>query len=320
MKKVQIALFSLLALATAITVGCGDSASLPIFKQMAFLSNREVSPSTPLFLMNVDGTNVVPVPTSNSDLYSPSISADGKTIAYSSDGNVWVSDAAATTETQLTSTNNSWESKISPDGKKIVYIDWDNTADAYNQWVMKSDGTGAINLSSSLTTSSSSCYSGSFSADSKKIIFSCYTSSSTSIYTVNADGTGLTSVYTQDAYCDTPVFSPDGKQILFISFGVPAPGAKARKMPPMRKFHAAKGIKAADATTYGLVSINSDGSNLSVLAVGAYEAEVLNATLYYTIYNSDLEAAQIYMSNLDGSNAVALTDGSSYSYLGTSTD
>jgi len=317
MKKVQIALFSLLALA-AFTVGCGDS-KLPVFKQMAFLSNRTSTPQTPVFLMNVDGSNVTPVPVTGEDVYSPSVSADLKTLAFTSDGNVWVSDAAGSTQTQLTTTGENYEAKLSPDGTSIVMDQWDSTPSNYDIWVMKNDGTGALNLTTSLTNSTTGCYSGSFSADSKKIVFSCYTEASTSIYTINPDGTGLATIYTQNDYCDTPVFSPDGKQIFFVSFGVPAPNGHKRALPAIRRFRGA-GIKANDATTYGVVSINSDGSNLSTLVVGAYETEILNNSLYYTLYNTDLETSQIFMSNLDGSNAVALTDGTSYSYLGTSTD
>src|SRR5439155_11185168 len=55
MKKVQIALSILLTLAAAITVGCGDS-GLPVFNNMAFISNRDVTPATLLFVLTTCGT------------------------------------------------------------------------------------------------------------------------------------------------------------------------------------------------------------------------------------------------------------------------
>jgi len=324
MKKVQIALFSLLALATAITVGCGDGSSLPIFKQMAFLSNRDSSIETNLFVMGVDGSNATALPSNNGEgAYSPSISADGKTVVFSSQGNVWVSNADGSVQTQLTSTGNSWNAKLSPDGKKILYLDWDSTNEVYNLWVMKADGTGAVNFTTALNSVSdnSGCYSGSFSADSKKLVFSCWTPTLTTVYTADADGSNQATVYSQAAYCDTPAFSPDQKKIYFISWGVPSSSGK-KGFLPAKRLHKASGIHSngESSTTYGLVSINADGSGLTTLSVSAYEAEVLNASLYYTKYNSDTETTQIFTSGLDGSNEVALTDGSSYDYIGTETD
>ena len=56
------------------------------------------------------------------------------------------------------------------------------------------------------------------------------------------------------------------------------------------------------------------------MVTGGFEAEVLNSTLFYTVYDSTLENDRIYTSNLDGSNAAALTDGTSNDALGTATD
>jgi len=71
--------------------GCGGSASrahVPVFTQLAFISTRTVSPSTALFLMTLNGSTVTPVPFSSTSVYSPSVSADLKTIAFESSGNV----------------------------------------------------------------------------------------------------------------------------------------------------------------------------------------------------------------------------------------
>jgi len=321
MKKVQIALSILLTFATAITVGCGDN-GLPVFNNMAFISNRDVTPATRLFVMSTSGTNVAPVPFSTTNVYSPSVSFDLKMIAFESDGDVWVSNAGGSAQTQLTTDGNHYQIKISPDGRKILYSAWDETAGGYEQWVMKSDGTGALNLTSGLTNSTTSCYSGSFSADSKTIVFSCYNSSATTIYTINADGTGQKTIYTQDQYCDTPAFSPDGKKILFVSWGLSGSKAQHRAMPPIHVGARAHRFVQNGTTSfsYGVVSIDRNGGNLTVLVPGAYESEVLNKTLYYTLWNSDLETSQIYSANLDATGAVALTDGSSDDYLGLSTD
>src|SRR5450631_3992695 len=269
MKKVQIALSILLTLAAAITVGCGDS-GVPVFNNMAFISSRSVTPATSLFVMTTTGANVSPVPFSTTNVYSPSVSFDLKTIAFESNGDVWASNADGSTQTQLTTDGNHYQIKISPGGTKILYSAWDETASGYEQWVMNADGTGAINLTSGLTNSSTSCYSGSFSADSKTIVFSCYNSSATSIYTVKTDGTGQKTIYTQDQYCDTPAFSPDGKKILFISWGLSGPKGQHRAIPSSH-FGAHRFVQSSTSSfDYGVVSIDRDGSNLTVLTPGAY--------------------------------------------------
>jgi Tol biopolymer transport system component len=316
MKKVQIALSILLTLAAAITVGCGDS-GVPVFNNMAFISNREVTPATRLFVMTTTGTNVAPVPFSTTDVYSPSVSFDLKMVAFESAGDVWVSNADGSTQTQLTTDGSHYWVKISPDGAKILYNAWDETAGNDGIWVMKADGTGSLNLTSGLINSSTWCRSGSFSADSKLIIFSCDSNSAGNIYTVKTDGTSQASVFTQDQYVDNPAFSPDGKKIFFVSFEVPVPAGQKKRSLPLAHLRAHRfAPNTASSFTYGVVSVDRDGSNLAVLASGAYESQVLNNTLYYTFWNSDLNVSQIYMSNLDGTNAVALTDGSSDDYLG----
>jgi tricorn protease-like protein len=314
MKKVQLALSILLTLAAAITVGCGNS-GLPVFNNMAFISNRSVTPATSLFVMTTTGANVAPVPFSTTNVYSPSVSFDLKMVAFESDNDVWVSNADGSAQTQLTTDGNGWRVKISPDGTKILYTTWDGTATGL--WVMKSDGTGALNLTSGLVNSSTGCYTGSFSADSKTIVFSCYSSSAASIYTVNADGTGQKLAYTQNQYCDTPALSPDGKKILFVSWGLSGPKGQHRAMPPAHVGAHAHGFvhNSTSSFDYGVVSIDRDGSNLTVLVPGAYESEVLNKTLYYTLWNSDLGNDQIFGANLDATGAVAVTDGSSDDYL-----
>src|SRR5207237_8665044 len=107
-------------------------------------------------------------------------------------------------------------------------------------------------------------------------------------------------VYTQDQYSDTPAFSPDGKKILFASWGIPAPAGQHRTTTPTRLRAHRFAQNIAPSFTNGIVSIDLDGSNLTVVAMGAYESEVINATLYYSLWNSVLGASQIYSCNLDG--------------------
>ena len=319
MKKQQFTLLILLCVAASLTVGCGDSHSVPTFNKLAFISERTVSPATPLFVMNLDGSSVTPIPFSTTSVGFPSVSADLKTVAFLSwnDDNVWVSNADGSTQTSLTTDGESYAPRISPNGKKIVYSHNDGTQ--WGIWIMNADGSGTLNLTSVLPTGMTDCYVASFSADSSLIVFTCYSnnSQSTGLYTVKADGTNTTTVATQSGYFDTPAFTPDGKQILFINY----PGASAQSRHGFKRGHIPHRRAAAPTvSTQGLSSINLDGSNQTLLVANVYEAQILNSTLYYTLYDTTLSLDQIYKANLDGSGSVSLSDGTAYDYLGLSSD
>jgi Tol biopolymer transport system component len=325
LKKVQLTLLVLLTVAAALTVGCGDSNSIPTYSKLPFSSDRVANPATPLFIMNLDGSAVTPVTFTLPDsMYSPSISADFKTVAFTSGGEVWVSNADGTSQTQLTdnATSGSYTyfAKISPDGKKIVFGLWDTTTTTYHFWIMNSDGSGKLNLNATLPDAMTVCYSGSFSADSKQVAFACEGNTSSGIYLTNVDGTHQSTVTTVDnTFLDTPMFSPDGKQILYVSFNF-GPAA-ARK----HSFHIAHPVAHRQAApglppNQGIFSINLDGSNATLVVPNCFEAEILNSTLFYTTFNSDLELSQISKSNLDGTGAVSISDGTADDWLALSSD
>ena len=299
MKKTQLTLLMVLTLsAIAATVGCGSDKTTPLnpaYTKLAFYSNRTVSPATNLFLMNLDGSGVTPVPF-NASMYSPSTSADLTTIGFNSMGNYWVSNAAGSTQTQLSGAGTGFAIRVAPNGKKLIFNTQNGVTGQYNLWIANVDGTGSLNLNSTLPAGMTACYIGSFSADSTKIVMNCSGPSLSGIYTINPDGTGLATVITQNQFVDTPAFTPDGSKILFISYILT--GAQA----------------------YGIVSVNPDGSNLTVLANGPYELEILNSSLYYTLYDSVAANYRIYKANLDGTGAVAVTDGTTSDSLDIATD
>jgi Tol biopolymer transport system component len=300
MKKMRLTLLTLLtAAAIAASVGCASdktTPSNPAYTKLAFHSDRTVSPATNLFLMNLDGTGVTPVPFSNTSVYSPSNSADLTTIGFESMGNYWVSNASGSTQTQLVNAGAGFAIRVAPNGKKLLLNTVNSVTMEYNLWIMNVDGTGGLDLTPTVPAGMSNCYIGSFSPDSTKIVMNCSGSSLSGIYTINPDGTGLATVITQSGFVDTPAFTPDGSKILFISYIL------------------------TGASSYGIVSVNPDGSNLAVLANGPYELEILNSSLFYTLYDSVSGNYSIYKANLDGTGAVALTDGTTSDYLGISTD
>jgi Tol biopolymer transport system component len=298
MKRTRLTLLALLTLTAMLsTVGCGVGSSTPqvtnpVFTKLVFDSNQAEVPQTDLFVMGMDGSNRALVPLDACCVDQPSISADAKTMAFYYDGNAWVKNVATGVQTQLTTAGNTYSLRISPDGKKIVFNYPDPVTQAYSLWTMNVDGTAKTSLTPTLPSGMQSCWSGAFSADSAKIVMTCNGNSNFAIFTINADGTGLASVVSQSQFMDTPAFSPDGTKIVFVNYGL------------------------TGSTTYGVVSVNLDGTNQTLLAGSSQESEVLNSSVYYSAYDTSLSNNRIYKCDLDGSNVVAITDGSNYDYLG----
>jgi len=324
LKKYQITFLVLLTFAAVFTVGCGDSSKVPTFTKLPFISTRTVDPATPLFVANLDGTNVTGIVTNSSGAYSPSISADLKVVAYSSASEIWVTDAKGSTPVQVTNnTANNFYSfyvKVSPDGSKLLYSLYDG-----NSWhirTMNPDGTGDVDLTPTLPAGMTECYSGSYSADGSKIVFTCDGQSTSGVYLMKADGSSVTTVFTDNGFLDSALLTPDGSKVIFVDYNNGPVAAAARrnlKTFPHRAFHP-QVVADSPAPFAGLVSVNPDGTGMATVAANAYEGIILNSNLYYTIYDSDLSLDQIYKSNLDGSSAASISDGTSDDYLAVSAD
>jgi len=318
LKKAPLTLLALLIVAAAITVGCGSS-HVPTFSKLAFSSDREVSPATELFSMGLDGSAVTPVPFSTTDVWSPSVSADFTKYAFTSDLNIWIGNFDGSSQTQLTTDGETVSARISPDGTKIVYGNYNETTNVYNVWVMNVDGTGAVNLTTTLPAGMiDGCYAGNFSNDSKKVVIACYSEGTSGLYYVKADVTGATTtVLTSTGFFDTPSFTPNGKQIVFAQYtevSANACNARLRKGKPAS--HQTVRTHGCSAPNYGLSSVNIDGSNLLTIVPSSNEAVILNSTLYYTLFDGSSDPSnQIYSSGLDRTNPVKLSDGTANDYL-----
>jgi Tol biopolymer transport system component len=116
---------------------------------------------------------------------------------------------------RLTSTANRDDlSILSPDGSKIAYA-CQPSSDG-EVCMMNTDGSGQVNI----TNTAFNDQPFSFSPDSKKVAMMTnrYLSGGHEIATMNLDGTGVTRITNNTNIDDaTPMFSPDGKKILFTS-------------------------------------------------------------------------------------------------------
>jgi len=105
-----------------------------------------------------------------------------------------------------------WHPAISPDGTKIVMERWNESHDTDALFIMDVGGSNLTRL----TNNTNSLFVGypAFSADGKKVVFNLM-SYSLSVFTINADGTGM--AYVSEGWDPTFV----GNSILFIAPGAP---------------------------------------------------------------------------------------------------
>ena len=273
--KKQSILFALLILAIAATVACGNSTSS--FPKFTKLAFLSTrSSTTALFIAGLDGANVAPIPFSTTNTWSLSSSADGKKVAFIANGDIWVGNSDGTGQAQITQSLRLDWARISPDGKKILY-----NAFRANSNLMNVDGTGVVAVT--LPANAVACQYGSFSADSKQVVLACF-GSAAGIYTVKNDGTSPKTVALRTNYSAYPFFTPDGKKVIF---------------------------DGDSATAKGIFSVNLDGTGEKLLIPNYNESVVLNSNLYY----ADGCSGILYKSNLDGSSAVALGDGTTFDDL-----
>jgi Tol biopolymer transport system component len=112
---------------------------------------------------------------------------------------------------------------FSPDGSKIAFQS--RLFFRYDIWIMNTDGSGLKNLSNHPENGSVFDEQPSFSPDGSRIAFaSRRDGNDTEIYVVNVDGSGLKKLSKDEGgdprviFSDlSPVFSPDGNKIAFIS-------------------------------------------------------------------------------------------------------
>jgi Tol biopolymer transport system component len=176
----------------------------------------------------------------------PVISSDGRQIVFGSqrygDFDIYIMDADGSNQRRLTDRigydGGPW---FSPDGQKIVWrawhpeteqerADWQDAmtndrivAVPLDLWVMNADGTDKKRLTSNGATN----WAPSWHPDNKRIIFSSnmddwredYKSygHNFELYLINEDGTGLERLTFNKGFDSFPMFSPDGKKLVFGS-------------------------------------------------------------------------------------------------------
>jgi TolB protein len=199
--------------------------------KLAFDSNRaDPDPDDPnaindVFTMNPNGSGIVKLTDSEDFSGDPGWSPDGSKIAYASDhrngaerGEIYVMGADGSNVRRVSTLPEKAEydsaPRFSPDGTKLVFTRFRGDPKPAALFTIRIDGSGLRRL----TPWSNVAGDADWSPGGKKLVFeanpnNCYGD----VYTVDSDGQHLKNI--TDNRCDggiaDPVWSPDGKKILF---------------------------------------------------------------------------------------------------------
>jgi Tol biopolymer transport system component len=219
MKRAILAVGLLAALLTTLVAGArvyAQQAGGPP-GSVAFYSARDGHSNNQIYVMDPDGSNQVRITHDTASDVDPDISPNGQAIVFTSNqkGNndIFVLDRSGVI-TNLTNNpaNDEW-ARWSPNGKQIVFGS-NRDGGVFEIYVMNADGTGtATRLTDPLVLSRYPDWS----PNGKQIVFR----RGIDIDVMNSDGSDTPIQLTNEvapSFAQMPVFSPDGRSIVFMSF------------------------------------------------------------------------------------------------------
>lgn len=177
----------------------------------------QASGNVELFRMRADGSGVQRLTTNNVYDWGPSWSPDGQQLAFASGrdnmgtNELYRMNADGSGATRLT--HNSYEdfgAAWSPDGSRIAYK---SLRSSFELRVMDVQGGNDIPVATHLAGD----WRLSWSPDGQRIAFSAYRGGNEDLYSINADGSGLTRLTTHAASETDVAWSPDGSRLAFVS-------------------------------------------------------------------------------------------------------
>jgi Tol biopolymer transport system component len=190
-----------------------------------------------IYVTSAESRNYFALTANSAEDKDPAWSPDGKKIAFTSnrDGNfeIYAMNADGTLATRLTDAAGSdvhpaW----SPDGTRIAFSSIrDGNSEIY---LMNPDGSDAVRITNNDAIDGDPAWS----PDGRRLAIRSTRDGTESIWVMNADGTGASRIASSPTGARQPAWSPDGKTIVFSNSGE------------------------------RLYTVEADGTNLSLLAVG----------------------------------------------------
>lgn len=201
---------TLLALVLSVTGQVAQAAS----GKIVFDSQRDGSDQ--IYIMNSDGSNQTRLTNSGTNR-RPSLSADGRKIAFSSltsSDNIYTMNVDGSNVTQLTANSaDNGDPSWSPNGTKITFTSRRDSGN-FEIYIMNADGSNQTRL----TIDNGVDEYPAFSPDGSKIAFNSSRAGQFSqIYIMNADGSNQTRLTNIAATDLLPTFSPNGQKLVFES-------------------------------------------------------------------------------------------------------
>jgi TolB protein len=208
----------------------------PDGRRIVFASVRDTPPAghsqrSEIYVMDVDGSNTRQLTDGEGGAEQPRWSPDGTRVAFvrydpatfryrilvmNADGsNVH----ALITDSTASDVGPEW----SPDGTKILFLSLRPPRAISTMYVMNAAGTNAQMLGGD-GACTGPVYEARWSPDGERIAYSCGMPQDLAIYTIEANGTGVTRISRPDPQSGRnndffPVWSPDGRRIAFTSDG-----------------------------------------------------------------------------------------------------
>jgi hypothetical protein len=266
-----------------LAITCGNTLRQ---NQVLFLSTRG-GPSTNLYLMNDDGSNVVRITDNNFTDQDIAVSPDGTTIVFSridQTGNFQLYrmrfDGSPATRISSNGGASDTDAEWSPDGSRLAFES--DASGSPEVWLMDLGGGNRVQL----TNNGGENGDVDWSPDGSKIVFEGHLNGNGDIFVVNTDGTGLTNLTNTSTGEGDPNWSPDGTMITFGSnrtgtsqvFVMNADGSNVRRVTQttLTESHPAWGPGsdqlAFDSNRPGnfdVYKIDLDGSNVVQLTSNA---------------------------------------------------
>jgi Tol biopolymer transport system component len=271
-----------------------------------------------LYVMNSDGTGKTNLTRTKAGVGGGVWSPDGKKIAFFARSageralDIYVINADGTGETNLTRTKTSSEGapSWSPDSKKITYLRGsDPSGEIYNDiYVMNSDGTSQTRLIRATDTRDFEVgfESPAWSPDGEKIAFMRTTrvdfvNSSLSsavpatgpsgLYVMKPDGTGLKKLSKELPYAQSPLWSPEGKEIAFSGaeekkYIVNADGTELRELMPNVQDHISSYSWSPNGEKIAFAAVHYRGE-LDIYEIDAHGTGQTNLTSTKTIIEDE---------------------------------